>query len=103
MKRLALLLLLVGAMLGLAAQAGAGDIDGARATVRELQHRHATVAEVVADEADRMALVAALDREFTDLERVVGDSGTGLKQAAKLYEHLDHQAAVRLDREYWSH
>lgn len=48
-------------------------------------------------------LDGALSEFFTDLERVVGDSGTGLKQAAKLYEHLDHQAAVRLDREYWSH
>jgi hypothetical protein len=34
---------------------------------------------------------------------VVGDSGTGLRQAARLYRQLDHDAAVRLDRAYWSH
>jgi hypothetical protein len=48
-------------------------------------------------------LDGALSQFFADLEQVVGDSGTGLKQAAKLYEHLDHDAAVRLDRTYWSH
>jgi aspartate kinase len=58
-------------LLGLAAQAGAGDTDGARATVRELQHRHATVAAVVEDDADRKALIDTLDREFAELERVV--------------------------------
>lgn len=48
-------------------------------------------------------LDGALSEFFTDLERVVGDSGTGLRQAAKLYRQLDHDAAVRLDRAYWSH
>jgi hypothetical protein len=40
---------------------------------------------------------------FGDLQKVVTDSGTGLRQAAALYDHLDHEAAARLDREYWSH
>jgi aspartate kinase len=58
-------------LLGLAAQAGAGDTDGARITIRELRQRHATVAEVVIAPAERDALVAAMNQEFAELERIV--------------------------------
>jgi aspartate kinase len=62
-------------LLGLAAQAGAGDIDGARTTVRDLHQRHVVVAEVVAEEAIRKSLLQALADEFADLERVVSALG----------------------------
>jgi aspartate kinase len=58
-------------LLGLAAQAGAGDLDGTRATIHDLQRRHATVADAVANEAARRALLDALDSTFAELERVV--------------------------------
>ena len=62
-------------LLGLAAQAGAGDIDGARASVRDLQQRHHTVAAVVADDALRARLLEELDDEFVELERLVSALG----------------------------
>jgi hypothetical protein len=37
-------------LLGVAAQAGAGDIDGALASLHDLHQRHVTVSEVVTDE-----------------------------------------------------
>jgi aspartate kinase len=62
-------------LLGLAAQAGAGDIDGARASVRDLHHRHTTVSEVVTDEALRTTLLDELAAEFAELDRIVAALG----------------------------
>jgi aspartate kinase len=62
-------------LLGVAAQAGAGDIDGARASLRDLHQRHLTVSEVVTDEERRSALLADLAAEFVELERVVSALG----------------------------
>ncbi len=59
-------------LLGLAAQAGAGDAEGARASIRELRQRHATVAEVVTDKALRDGALDTLDAEFDELDRLVG-------------------------------
>jgi aspartate kinase len=62
-------------LLGLAAQAGAGDIDGARASVRDLHQRHVVVSEVVTDGTSREPLLKALADEFADLERIVSALG----------------------------
>ena len=59
-------------LLGVAAQAGAGDTEGARSSLRELHQRHLTVAEVVADPGLRTQTVEELAREFAELERIVG-------------------------------
>ena len=59
-------------LLGVAAQAGAGDTEGARSSLRELHQRHLTVAEVVTDPGLRAQTMAELEREFAELERVVG-------------------------------
>src|SRR5512134_3758827 len=58
-------------LLGVAAQAGAGDIDGALASLRDLHQRHVTVAEVVTDEALRSTVLDEIAAEFGELERVV--------------------------------
>lgn len=58
-------------LLGVAAEAGAGDIEGARTNLRDLRQRHITVSEVVTDEALRSEVVAFLEREFDELERIV--------------------------------
>ena len=58
-------------LLGIAALAGAGDVEGARTSLQELRQRHITVSEVITDAALRAAVVAALNREFDELERVV--------------------------------
>jgi aspartate kinase len=59
-------------LLGVAAQAGAGDTEGARSSLRELHQRHLTVAEVITDPGLRAPAVEALTREFAELERIVG-------------------------------
>ncbi|MEZ5283909.1 MAG: hypothetical protein R2712_03685 [Vicinamibacterales bacterium] len=38
-------------LLGVAAQAGAGDAEGARSGLRELRPHHVTVSEVIADDS----------------------------------------------------
>lgn len=58
-------------LLGVATLAGEGDIGGARASLKDLRDRHHTVSEVVVDAALRAQLLAALDRDFDELERVV--------------------------------
>ena len=58
-------------LLGLAAQAGAGDVEGSRATLHDLRERHLTVSLVVTDPALHELLVASINREFDGLERVV--------------------------------
>lgn len=62
-------------LLGVAAEAGAGDAEGARHNLRDLRARHMTVAEVVADEALRAEARAGIDREFDELERIVDALG----------------------------
>jgi aspartate kinase len=57
-------------LLGVAANAGAGDIEGARNNLRELRDRHIAVSKVIDDDAQRKSVVAFLDREFDELERV---------------------------------
>ena len=59
-------------LLGVAAEAAAGDGEGARTNLRDLRQRHVQVAAVVKDEAERGHVQAFLDREFDELERVVG-------------------------------
>ncbi len=62
-------------LLGVAAEAGAGDNEGARHNLRDLRARHMTVAEVIRDETLRAAARADIDREFDDLERIVDALG----------------------------
>jgi aspartate kinase len=62
-------------LLGVAAEAGAGDAEGARHNLRDLRTRHKTVAEVVADDALRVSVVSDIDREFDELERIVDALG----------------------------
>lgn len=58
-------------LLGIAAEAGAGDIEGARNNLRDLRQRHLVVAEVIVDPAAHRDVVAFLNREFDELERIV--------------------------------
>ena len=62
-------------LLGLAAQAGAGDIAGAQASVHDLQQRHLTVSEVITDEVLGTAVREEIAREFAELERIVSALG----------------------------
>jgi aspartate kinase len=62
-------------LLGIAAEAGAGDVEGAREHVHALRARHLDVAAVIANDADRAAVEQAIQREFDELERVVGALG----------------------------
>ncbi len=62
-------------LLGVAAEAAAGDIEGARTNLRDLHQRHVTVSEVVSDTAMRDALLETLAREFSDLDRIVAALG----------------------------
>jgi aspartate kinase len=58
-------------LLGLAAQAGAGDGDGARENVRRLLERHLEVAGVIPSDELRSQVEAYLGHEFGVLSRVV--------------------------------
>lgn len=58
-------------LLGIAAQAGAGDVEGARTNLRDLRQRHSVVAEVITDPTARDQVLAFLGRAFDELERVV--------------------------------
>ncbi len=58
-------------LLGLAAQARAGDADGAREHVRLLLERHLQVAGVITNDALRAEVEAYLSHEFGALARVV--------------------------------
>ena len=58
-------------LLGIAANAGAGDIEGAKNNLRELQQRHRTVAMVIVDPIQREQVVEFIDREFDELGRIV--------------------------------
>ena len=58
-------------LLGLAALAGSGDVEGARTSLEDLRARHIKVADVIRDPALRQPVLDALNREFDDLKRVV--------------------------------
>ena len=58
-------------LLGVAAQAGAGDLEGAHASLEDLRHRHLKVAHVVNDPPQRQAVAAAIGREFDEVDRIV--------------------------------
>jgi aspartate kinase len=62
-------------LLGIAAQAGAGDIEGARENTRALLERHVEVAGVITNDDERADVVTFLEREFGELERIVGALG----------------------------
>ena len=59
-------------LLGVAAEAGAGDVEGARANLADLRARHVDVAGVVASETERADVGRLIEREFDELDRVVG-------------------------------
>src|ERR687898_2130362 len=44
-------------LLGVAANAGAGDIEGAKTNLRDLRQRHLTVAQVISDGVHRQEVV----------------------------------------------
>jgi aspartate kinase len=58
-------------LLGVAALAGSGDVEGARTSLHDLRARHLKVSEVIRDAALRAPVVDALNHEFDELERVV--------------------------------
>ncbi len=59
-------------LLGVAAEAGAGDREGALANLQVLRERHLDVAAVVASDAGRRDVEAFVNREFDELEQIVG-------------------------------
>ena len=62
-------------LLGLAAEAGAGDVEGARENINALEARHLDVAGVVMDDGERRRLEALIRAEFDELGRVVSALG----------------------------
>jgi aspartate kinase len=62
-------------LLGVAAEAGAGDVEGAIENLRALRARHLEVAGVITIEGDRAGVEAFVNREFDELERIVGALG----------------------------
>jgi aspartate kinase len=59
-------------LLGIAAEAGAGDVEGARNNLLALCNRHLEVASVIADPAERAGVEKYIRVELAGLERVVG-------------------------------
>jgi aspartate kinase len=78
-------------LLGIAAEAGAGDADGARENVRLLLERHLQVATVITDDRLREDVVRFLGEEFGTLARVVSALAV-LKEVSSRW--LDGIAAV---------
>ncbi|MEZ5319704.1 MAG: aspartate kinase [Vicinamibacterales bacterium] len=62
-------------LLGVAAQAGAGDTDGATAQLRALRDRHVEVAGVIRPGDEHDAVVREIHAEFDELERIAGALG----------------------------
>jgi len=62
-------------LLGLAAEAGAGDVEGARENVRALRGRHLEVAAIIGHATERKEVEQFIRDEFDDLDRVVGALG----------------------------
>jgi aspartate kinase len=78
-------------LLGIAAEAGAGDIEGARANTQALRARHHEVARVVTEPGERADVEAFIDKEFGELERIAGALGV-LREVSPRW--LDAIAAV---------
>ena len=79
-------------LLGVAAEAGAGDIDGARDHLKALCARHLEVAGVITNDAERAAVESFITQEFDALDRVVGALGV-LREVSPRW--LDTIAAIR--------
>src|SRR5688572_21318199 len=62
-------------LLGLAAEAGAGDSDGARENVQALCSRHLDVASVIGEGSERREVERFIAEQCDELERVVGALG----------------------------
>jgi aspartate kinase len=62
-------------LLGVAAEAGAGDVEGAHEHLRSLRKRHLDIATIVSDPAERSAVTDFIDQEFDELERIAGALG----------------------------
>jgi aspartate kinase len=62
-------------LLGIAAEAGAGDIEGARENTRALRARHLDVAKVITSASEREEVERFLEAEFHELERIVAALG----------------------------
>src|SRR4051812_39311964 len=62
-------------LLGAAADAGTGNIETARSTLRDLRDRHLKVANIMGASADRPAIDAAIHDDFDELDRIVGALG----------------------------
>jgi aspartate kinase len=62
-------------LLGIAAQAGAGDIDGARDHLRALRERHFEVAGIVTQPEERKQVDQFIHDSFDELERIAGALG----------------------------
>ncbi len=62
-------------LLGVATEAGAGDIEGAQATLRALRARHLEVAGLISDNEERRDVERVIGREFDELERIAGALG----------------------------
>ncbi|HWK08416.1 MAG TPA: aspartate kinase, partial [Vicinamibacterales bacterium] len=62
-------------LLGIATEAGAGDIEGARNNLRHLLTRHLDLARAVSAEQARADAMAFIRREFDELERIVAALG----------------------------
>jgi aspartate kinase len=62
-------------LLGVAAEAGAGDVEGALENIKALEARHMEVASIVTDDGERRRLEELIRAEFDELERVVGALG----------------------------
>ena len=59
-------------LLGVAAEAGAGDVEGACENLRTLETRHVEVAGVIRDAAERDDVETFIRREFEELSRIAG-------------------------------
>jgi aspartate kinase len=62
-------------LLGVAAEAGAGDVEGASENLHALMTRHLEVAGVITDHAERTRVEQFIRTEFGELERIAGALG----------------------------
>jgi len=62
-------------LLGVAAEAGAGDIEGADENIHALEARHLEVARVIVDDDERRRTEQFIRDEFAELERIAGALG----------------------------
>jgi aspartate kinase len=62
-------------LLGVAAEAGAGDVEGAIENLRALRARHLDVAGVITIPAERTEVETFIRAEFDELERIIGALG----------------------------